>query len=309
MSQYKVPQDVEADDKLLGPFTFRQIIYLFIAAGLCVAAFFLARIFLILVLIPAPLIILFGALALPIKKDQPMETYLAALISYYLKPHNRYWVPGQRESTIEITAPKIAEESRTRDISGDEASHRLSFLANIVDSEGRSIRNDSSTIVREELINEANEAKDIFDTYSTQSLDQIISNRSDAHHAEIVNQMKEAIQQNDSLASSARNGQLPKISPSSYSSPAAISMSPATPTISTRAPQKPVTTPEPALNTSKPAPTSEPTPAPEPAPAPDPDLVALANNPDLSIQTIAKQANRINQSRIDETTETFISLH
>ena len=34
MAQYKVPQDVEADDKLLGPFSFRQFVYLLIAGGL-----------------------------------------------------------------------------------------------------------------------------------------------------------------------------------------------------------------------------------------------------------------------------------
>ena len=27
MAVYKVPQDVEADDKLIGPFSFRQFIY------------------------------------------------------------------------------------------------------------------------------------------------------------------------------------------------------------------------------------------------------------------------------------------
>ena len=33
MSTYKVPQDVEADDKLLGPFSFRQFVYLMIVAA------------------------------------------------------------------------------------------------------------------------------------------------------------------------------------------------------------------------------------------------------------------------------------
>ena len=33
MAVYKVPQDVEADDKLIGPFSFRQFIYLLIVAG------------------------------------------------------------------------------------------------------------------------------------------------------------------------------------------------------------------------------------------------------------------------------------
>lgn len=38
MAQYKVPQDVEADDKLLGPFSFRQFIYLLIAGGMIALA-------------------------------------------------------------------------------------------------------------------------------------------------------------------------------------------------------------------------------------------------------------------------------
>ena len=124
MAQYKVPQDVEADDKLLGPFSFRQFVYLLIAGILIAIAVALFSVFPLLVLIPVLPALFFIVLALPLKKDQPMETYLAAIVSYYLKPHKRIWTPGQRESTITITAPKIVEDSRTRDITGEEATHR-----------------------------------------------------------------------------------------------------------------------------------------------------------------------------------------
>ena len=106
MAQYKVPQDVEADDKLLGPFSFRQFVYLLIAGGLIALAVGLFQIFPVLAIIPLPFVLLLAALALPLKKDQPMETYLAAIVSYYLKPRVRKWTPGQRESTIMITVPK-----------------------------------------------------------------------------------------------------------------------------------------------------------------------------------------------------------
>ena len=46
MAQYKVPQDVEADDKLIGPFSFRQFVYLLIAGGLIALAVGLFQIFL-----------------------------------------------------------------------------------------------------------------------------------------------------------------------------------------------------------------------------------------------------------------------
>ena len=45
MAQYKVPQDVEADDKLIGPFSFRQFVYLLIAGGLVALAVGLFQIF------------------------------------------------------------------------------------------------------------------------------------------------------------------------------------------------------------------------------------------------------------------------
>jgi hypothetical protein len=82
MATYKVPQDVEADDKLIGPFSFRQFIYLIIVALSIALAWGLSKLFIGLVIIPLPVILLFGALALPLRKDQPMEIYLAAIISY-----------------------------------------------------------------------------------------------------------------------------------------------------------------------------------------------------------------------------------
>jgi hypothetical protein len=68
VSVYKVPQDVEADDKLLGPFSFRQFIYLMVAAGLAAIAVFLFQIFPGLIVIPAPFLIFFVVLALPLQK-------------------------------------------------------------------------------------------------------------------------------------------------------------------------------------------------------------------------------------------------
>lgn len=166
--QYQVPQDVEAEDKLLGPFTFRQFIYLLVGAALIAVAVLLFRIFPLLAIIPVPLILLFGALALPIKKEQPMETYLAAIISFRLKPRIRLWKPGQPETDILITAPKKVDAVHTKQLSENEATHRLSFLADIVDSEGYAIKGATvNSSVRDEVLNEASSAVDIFDPITT----------------------------------------------------------------------------------------------------------------------------------------------
>ncbi len=196
MATYKVPQDVEADDKLLGPFTFRQFIYLMIVFGLFMLAVGLFQIYPILAVIPLPIALFFGVLALPLKKDQPMETYVAALWSFYTKPNKRYWMPGQSESTILITAPKKVEAPRARNLSSDEAGHRLSFLAEIVDSEGHAIKS-ASTPMKDEFYAEAYNATDIFDKNDNYNLDNMMVQQQDERRAAVVEQMRNAIEQSD----------------------------------------------------------------------------------------------------------------
>ena len=197
MAQYKVPQDVEADDKLLGPFSFRQFVYLLIAAGCIALAVGLFQVFPLLVIIPILPALFFIILALPLKKDQPMETYLVALISYYLKPHNRIWTPGQKESTILITAPKIEEDNRTRDITGEEATHRLSFLAEIVDSEGYAIKGAANSSMREDLVAEANATNDMFENYRSGAIERAVEQNQVDRRQEALREMREAIAKND----------------------------------------------------------------------------------------------------------------
>lgn len=269
MAQYKVPQDVEADDKLLGPFSFRQFVYLLIAAGLIALAVLFFQIFPLLALIPAPFILLLGALALPIKKDQPMETYLAAIISYHIKPRTRIWFPGQRESTILITAPKVVEASRTRDISGEEATHRLSFLANVVDSGGHSVADISNGPMRDDLAAEASTATDMFEDHHFDSLRSTIKQDEEERHAEMIEEMRAAIKKNDEFM-------IPGLAAKKQAEVHPVAQ-----------PPQPVATP-----------------APQPVQA-TPSQTNLANNQDFSVATIAKEANRIRKDQ----GEIYVSLH
>ena len=197
MAQYKVPQDVEADDKLIGPFSFRQFIYLVVTAALGGIGFLLFRVFPLLVIIPAPFMIFFIILALPIKKDQPMETYLSAVVSFYMKPHTRLWTPGQGETTIVITAPKKTEEVRTKGLSEEEAVHRLSFLADIVDTEGYAIKGDNlASNMHSDFYAEASQTQDIFESAQQNSNYQNLENTAQIRHDQLVSQMRSAIDNN-----------------------------------------------------------------------------------------------------------------
>ena len=206
MAQYKVPQDVEAEDKLLGPFTFRQFVYLMIIGGLIGLGVLFWGIFPPLIIVLVPPILLLGALALPLKKDQPMETYLSAVVSFYLKPHTRIWEPGEPESTIMITAPKQTEEKRTKDLDQDEAMHRLSFLADIIDTEGYAIKGATpNSGVKEEIYAEANDTLDMFEdpTSSNTSINQTLQDSAASRHTAAINQMRAAIENNSHLAAQA----------------------------------------------------------------------------------------------------------
>ncbi len=196
MAQYKVPQDVEAEDKLLGPFTFRQFIYLMIIGGLIGLGVLFWQVFPPLIIVLIPPILLLGALALPLKKDQPMETYLSAVVSFYLKPHTRTWEPGEPESTIIITAPKKIEEIRTKNLDQDEALHRLSFLADIIDSEGYAIKGViPNSGIKDEIYAEANDTLDMFEdpTASNNSINQTLQNDASMRRNQAINQMRAAI--------------------------------------------------------------------------------------------------------------------
>lgn len=293
MAEYKVPQDVEADDKLIGPFNFRQFVYLLIVAALIAIMFGLFQIFPLLAIIPLPPILLLLALALPLKKDQPMETYLTALISYYLKPRTKVWMPGQRETTIKITAPKIVDKIRTRNISGEEATHRLSFLADIVDTEGYIIKDAINKPMREDLVAEANTATDIFETFHFDNLSNVIDKDETNRHQEVVNKLRLAIEKNNSFTSS------PSITTTS------TTPLPFTLTLTSSTITQPLNPTPSSITVSSPSsvPTSSP-PQTSPIP-PKPSIIELANNPDFSVETIAKEAKRIN--RKDEG-EVFVSL-
>lgn len=196
MAEHKVPQDVEADDKLIGPFSFRQFIYLMIAFGGCVAAFFLGQAAIPLALVPAPVIILFAALALPLKKDQPMEVYLAALVKYYLlKPKTRIWVADGEESNVQISAPTIDDMPKTKELAGDEVSRRLSFLANITDTQGWATRGLSTPVnqtnLNDDFANAAAEAYDIMDESNTTQMDNMLDRSDRQMKAQAVARMNQ----------------------------------------------------------------------------------------------------------------------
>ena len=333
MAVYKVAQDVEADDKLIGPFSARQFIYLVVAVVFGGAAWGLSQIFIGLAIIPLPLVFLFVVLALPLRKDQPMEVYLGALISYFLKQRKRIWIPDGVESLVEITVPKTVEVQRTKSISENEAERRLSYLADIADTGGWAIRHaakpfsDQSPMV-DDVYNAAQQTIDVLDDQGdvARSLDTMISRADEQRREAMVERMQHAVQ-----AQSAAPVIPPIADPyASLPDPNSLSATPVNPPIdASLSAQEPVAfNPYPdSIRQSVIQPLSSQNQSrPQPAPAPavqnppanpeqstrettlSPDIINLANNTDLSIETIQREADRIDKKKRDDG-EVFISLH
>ncbi len=312
MAVYKVPQDVEAEDKLLGPFSFKQFIFLIIAVASIGVAYVLSRLLLPLGLLPLPIAIFFGTLALPLRKDQPMEVYLAAIISFFLKPKKRLWYADGVSSLIQVVAPQVDESTLGKTYTQQEVQNRLSYLANIVDSHGWSVRGVSDpngSSMHEDLYNEAQTASDLLDedNSTNRNIDSLITQADNKRRQEMVERMQQTTIQPTTQQSN--NSQTPQytevklnpypsmsqsvikpLSQGAAASPAPVQTPPQTQPAATATNEQANNTPDSSKQTI------------------DPAIMDLANNhKDLSIESIQREANRIENKSEDK--EVVISLH
>jgi hypothetical protein len=147
MAVYKVIQDIESEDKLLGPLTLKGFIYAAIAG---MSAFINVRLAIsgappllkisFITLFAMPMIV-FGVLASPLGREQPTEVWLLSRIRFFLKPRQRIWDQEGMSELVTITAPKKVEARLTKDLSPGEVQSRLKTLATTLDTRGWAIKN------------------------------------------------------------------------------------------------------------------------------------------------------------------------
>lgn len=140
MVKYKVPQNIDVEDKVVGPLTLRQFVIILIAVGIILIFNFIfsevARPVFWLIAI------LFGAaafgLAFGTYGDQHMETIVKNAVKTTFAPKLRIWRKEEQDIQIVKKAPPKPEEAeiipRVRSLG--EVRNDLQKLANIVDSGG-----------------------------------------------------------------------------------------------------------------------------------------------------------------------------
>jgi hypothetical protein len=219
MATYKVIQDIEAEDKLVGPLTLRQFVY----AGIAALNFYLA--FLVISKGATPVAAVFGPIGIvaaffawPFSRDQPTEVWALARIKFLILPRKRVWDQSGMKELVTVTAPKKIERILTNGLSQNEVKSRLHALADTIDSRGWAIKNvnvsmmgqpalvtgvpDSDRLVNvsslpQPVDDNANDkdAIDMLDTQNSrvaQHLDSMIAASTKAHRQEIMNKMEAA---------------------------------------------------------------------------------------------------------------------
>ncbi|MDB5168788.1 MAG: hypothetical protein JWO41_144 [Candidatus Saccharibacteria bacterium] len=350
MATYKVIQDIEAEDKLLGPLTLRQFIY-----GL-VSAFFLYICFIVVTRGAPVLLIAFfppaafcGFFAFPFMQDQPTEVWALAKIRFLFMPRRRIWNQSGVKQLVTITVPKKIERVLTDGLSQNEVRSRLSALANTLDSRGWAVKNvnvnlynqmaiTSATVSSDRLIDmnsipqqvpsyDIQAADDILDEHNNpvaQQFEQMINASAQAHRQQLINTLNSPAVPTPVQTTTDK--------PADYwfmqqpgSAAAGPVMPMAMPVAQDETPEEesliaqikshrdeqdsvmnshlrtlqPID--EQAANAPKPAPTPSPV-------TPDPAILSLANNNDLNVATLAREANKSKGSDEPGNGEVVVSL-
>lgn len=142
MATYKVIQDIEAEDKFVGPLTLKQFIF---AAGgvafgwLSFLALAKGAVWALAIFVPPMLLGFF--LAFPWSKEQPTEVWVLAKLRFRIKPKKRIWNQDGLQELVTITAPKKVEKQLTDNLSQTEVTSRLKALADTIDTRGWAVKN------------------------------------------------------------------------------------------------------------------------------------------------------------------------
>lgn len=360
MATYKVIQDIEAEDHIIGPLTLRQFIFGLIAAffgWLCfLAVSHGAAVFLVVLMPPA---LFFAFFAFPFGKDQPTEVWALAKLRFFLKPRRRIWDQSGMKELVTITAPKKIERVFTNGLSQDEVKSRLNALASTLDSRGWVVKNvavngfaqpgfamaggsdrllDIGSLPQEVPNYSVSASEDILDAQSNpvaQQFDQMITQSEQAHRQQLLQQLNAPSPAPSVAAPSAGAAPSTSAQPADYwfmhdsGDPTALqATASSTSTASATAEEEAIVARaraqqassgaanarmhtlrpqqaanEPAVVTAgaadNPADMGTTAAAPGPAIA-DPAILSLANNNDLNVATLAREAEKAKQAEAKE---------
>ena len=102
--QFEVPQFIEVEDKIIGPFTWKQFVYLAGGAGMLVVGFFVLPFF-IFILLAIPVGALSAFLAFHKVNSRPFSIFLESFLRYFTGTRMYFWKKEEEQTVIRGDRP------------------------------------------------------------------------------------------------------------------------------------------------------------------------------------------------------------
>lgn len=138
--QYKVPQDVQREDTIIGPLTLRHMAILGGGGGIAYFTYIsLSETYLIQVWLPPVLVITVITLSFAFLKinSLPFHEFLMNFIEYHLLAKKRFWIQGTGDAFVPPYQP-IKNDSSTKITEPKKQTKSLAELTKVLDSHGKS---------------------------------------------------------------------------------------------------------------------------------------------------------------------------
>ncbi len=144
--QYKIPQDVQVEDKIVGPLTLKQLIILGVGGGISYGLYnyFGSRYYMgIWVLIPLSIALVTLLTALLKVNGIPFGKWVLLLVEYFVNPRKRSFVMGSGDNynaTVFAEKPKKVQtstESDAKTLLDRERLQKIGEISKMLDSYGK----------------------------------------------------------------------------------------------------------------------------------------------------------------------------
>lgn len=123
MRQYQVPQFIDIEDKIIGPLTIKQFLYLAAAGAFALISYYTLNFF-VFIILTMPVAVLALALAFFKVSGVPFPKVMVNMIGYLFKPHLYIWKqrPPEKKKTTDAPTPAnipkvpVLTESKLQDL-------------------------------------------------------------------------------------------------------------------------------------------------------------------------------------------------
>ena len=138
--QFKVPQDVQREDTIIGPITLKQMIILGVGGGIAYAIYVsLAKTYFMEIWLPPVAIVSAITLAFTFLKihNLPFHVFLMNFIEYNLLAKKRTWTQGTGDTFVSSYENLKKKKEKKLDKKEKKKEKNLKELTNIVDNYGK----------------------------------------------------------------------------------------------------------------------------------------------------------------------------